>query len=233
MKCPKCGYVSFNYLDRCKKCGRDLVAFKAEHNLWGIKPGTLSIYSSIQQALEREEPQEGRAISMLPSLDELSDMEEGLPHDIEMIEEEDEEPAVSQDALSPVIPEAELEGIHLDLGEIDLEGGGGVMAPQAGEEEPDIELEMISLEEDVAKGTQNKELPGGSPPLKESPMVIDLDLEEIELEGGEPEEKEPLLELVEEAEDGSDLLDLDEIDEIELSWEEEEKEEGPGKKGGS
>ena len=33
MRCPKCGYTSFDYLDSCKKCGNDLVAFKAKHGL--------------------------------------------------------------------------------------------------------------------------------------------------------------------------------------------------------
>ncbi len=28
MKCPKCGYNSFEYLDSCRKCGTDLAAHK-------------------------------------------------------------------------------------------------------------------------------------------------------------------------------------------------------------
>ena len=38
MKCPKCGYNSFEYLDSCKKCNTDLVSFKVSH---GIKPTIL------------------------------------------------------------------------------------------------------------------------------------------------------------------------------------------------
>jgi uncharacterized RDD family membrane protein YckC len=34
MRCPKCGYNSFDHLDSCKKCGRDLVEFKQR---FGIK----------------------------------------------------------------------------------------------------------------------------------------------------------------------------------------------------
>lgn len=33
MKCPKCGYHSFDYLNSCKKCNNDLAAFKSKHNL--------------------------------------------------------------------------------------------------------------------------------------------------------------------------------------------------------
>jgi hypothetical protein len=33
MKCPKCNYTSFDHLDTCKKCGKDLREHKAKHNL--------------------------------------------------------------------------------------------------------------------------------------------------------------------------------------------------------
>ncbi len=33
MKCPKCGYQSFNNLTACKKCGRDLTREQAKFNL--------------------------------------------------------------------------------------------------------------------------------------------------------------------------------------------------------
>jgi len=36
MKCPKCGYHSFDYLDNCKKCGQDLSDHKTKFNLSGF-----------------------------------------------------------------------------------------------------------------------------------------------------------------------------------------------------
>ncbi len=33
MKCPKCGYTSFDYLDECKKCGKDLVEHKEKYKI--------------------------------------------------------------------------------------------------------------------------------------------------------------------------------------------------------
>jgi len=33
MKCPKCNYTSFDYLDTCKKCGKDLSEHKEKFNL--------------------------------------------------------------------------------------------------------------------------------------------------------------------------------------------------------
>ncbi|MDD2336834.1 MAG: hypothetical protein PHD01_09695 [Geobacteraceae bacterium] len=33
MKCPKCGYNSFEFLDACKKCGAELGSFKKTHRI--------------------------------------------------------------------------------------------------------------------------------------------------------------------------------------------------------
>lgn len=33
MKCPKCSYTSFDYLDECKKCGKDLTEHKEKYNI--------------------------------------------------------------------------------------------------------------------------------------------------------------------------------------------------------
>lgn len=38
MRCPACGYVSFDYLDSCKGCGRDLVQYKRERGIRAPKP---------------------------------------------------------------------------------------------------------------------------------------------------------------------------------------------------
>ncbi len=36
MRCPKCGYNSFDYLDSCKKCGKDLVEFKDRYSIRSV-----------------------------------------------------------------------------------------------------------------------------------------------------------------------------------------------------
>ena len=36
MKCPKCGYHSFDHLDSCKKCGQGLAEHKEKFNLRGF-----------------------------------------------------------------------------------------------------------------------------------------------------------------------------------------------------
>ena len=42
MRCSKCGYVSFDYLDRCKSCGEDLVPTKIKLNIY-TKPPEIEI----------------------------------------------------------------------------------------------------------------------------------------------------------------------------------------------
>lgn len=36
MKCPKCGFNSFEYYDNCKKCSADLVGYKQTHSITAI-----------------------------------------------------------------------------------------------------------------------------------------------------------------------------------------------------
>lgn len=50
MKCPKCGYVSFDFLDICKKCGHDLVEIKARYNIFAFRPAF--IYASEEEEAE-------------------------------------------------------------------------------------------------------------------------------------------------------------------------------------
>ena len=57
MKCPKCSFVSHDYLDACRKCSVDLVNFKAQMHLVAIRPGVLDLsraleasHSSVAQA---------------------------------------------------------------------------------------------------------------------------------------------------------------------------------------
>src|SRR6266436_3264543 len=43
MKCPKCNYVSHDYLGTCRKCSVDLVLFKQDLGLLVLQPGVLDL----------------------------------------------------------------------------------------------------------------------------------------------------------------------------------------------
>jgi hypothetical protein len=38
MRCARCGYISFDYLDRCKSCGEDMVQAKIKLNIYTKQP---------------------------------------------------------------------------------------------------------------------------------------------------------------------------------------------------
>lgn len=48
MKCPKCGFNSFEFMDACKKCGSSFESFKKTHRIRPVmfRPGSISAVSS-------------------------------------------------------------------------------------------------------------------------------------------------------------------------------------------
>jgi len=50
MKCPKCGYTSFDYLESCKKCGKDLADFKQRFGITSVLfPGQLQAEEAVAE----------------------------------------------------------------------------------------------------------------------------------------------------------------------------------------
>lgn len=50
MRCPKCGYNSFDHLDSCKKCGKNLVEFKQTYGIKSVLfPGEMGVSSSVDE----------------------------------------------------------------------------------------------------------------------------------------------------------------------------------------
>jgi len=55
MKCPKCNYTTFDYLDSCPRCGKDLVAEKANLSIFSFKPSPLFLLGSVTSDLKDSE----------------------------------------------------------------------------------------------------------------------------------------------------------------------------------
>ncbi|MBI4766892.1 MAG: hypothetical protein HY787_20255 [Deltaproteobacteria bacterium] len=49
MRCPNCGYISFDYLDQCVKCSTDLTEERQRLNVLEIRPDPVSF----QEIMER------------------------------------------------------------------------------------------------------------------------------------------------------------------------------------
>ena len=69
MKCPKCGYNSFDYLDSCKKCGKDLVEFKQRFGIKSVLlPGATAVVAT-DLAQDSDEASELAAATALGAAD--------------------------------------------------------------------------------------------------------------------------------------------------------------------
>jgi len=73
MRCPKCGYVSYDYLDRCKSCGEDLVPAKIKLNIYTKQPeidindegfAVDKVEEDRKDLLGKEAPRKGKEVSM-------------------------------------------------------------------------------------------------------------------------------------------------------------------------
>ncbi len=94
MKCPKCKYVSHDYLDDCRKCGVDLVAFKHHMGLFVLRPGVLDLSLVLVQA---------GADDLFASVEEEITMHTGNDDDFDMSLDDPDQPAAQAppDALPP------------------------------------------------------------------------------------------------------------------------------------
>lgn len=153
MKCPKCGYNSFEYLDSCKKCNTDLISFKMTH---GIKP---TILPAMDLVVGRSTEEQRPLLASSPGSGALPESEEFSWHESaeEAAGEAGAFPALGLDLppeepdhfnFSLDLPEPEAEpapaagGEELSLGGFGDEendffaSSDAASAPQAGKDEP-------------------------------------------------------------------------------------------------
>jgi hypothetical protein len=116
MRCPKCGYISFDHLETCTKCGKDI------SSLIGQLTGT--VFKAEAPAFLRFEVQEGNSEAESPdhlAVAEDIDLEFSLEGEELLMEEE---PAAGEHALTDVSPAAEVEADDdFDFQLTDEEGG--------------------------------------------------------------------------------------------------------------
>jgi hypothetical protein len=89
MKCPKCGYHSFEYLDSCKKCGHSLSEHKAKFKLCGFfvpgqaAPAAESAPVTVENLTEvkpTEDRSDGFGFNLLEDQDDpVDDLTGGIP----------------------------------------------------------------------------------------------------------------------------------------------------------
>lgn len=77
MKCPKCGYTSFDYLKACKKCGADLASARGALGVIAISPEEMAVAAprAQQTITPHDEPHVEEMI-------EMTSFEETAPADL-------------------------------------------------------------------------------------------------------------------------------------------------------
>ena len=80
MKCPKCGYNSFDHLDNCKKCDTDLTAHKEKFNLRGFASAQTPAAPVAETATEQA-PEDGGSVDFGFDFLEEEDGAEAKPSD--------------------------------------------------------------------------------------------------------------------------------------------------------
>lgn len=110
MKCPKCGYISFDFNDTCPKCNRDLSEVKGRLHIPSFKPVAINWLEEISPTLEEKETLEKPITTPAEEKEEI-ELEtislESLEIESEKKEEEEKE--------------IELEPLDLESLEIELE----------------------------------------------------------------------------------------------------------------
>jgi len=159
MKCPKCGYITFDYAKTCPKCNKDIVTERERLNLPAFAPAPLSLLDTlIARAIRPDidtEIQEENSLKDLPfrdSVEELSlDIEDFTfespvtpPHQIEKAN--GYEFLLEPDFLSPSEPsEGEEETFSIDLD--DISADKIEVANQQGFSEEGVNEIKLDLEE--------------------------------------------------------------------------------------
>ena len=212
MRCPKCGYISFDHLESCKKCNKDISEASADIDgtVFAVAaPGFLDLeYDSSAGSLEE---QEGVAVGEegpdeAEESIELSFEDVESEGDGEIVMELDDDGEIGEtdgavlelDALEEVALEEEItldlgdeeetpaikevDGLQLDFGEIDISD----LAPPE-EDGEELVAETLSLDEETSR---EPALAGGPPPAPASVApgsgLEDLQVEDLDLDTPAP-----------------------------------------------
>ncbi len=137
MKCPKCNYTSFDYLDTCKRCGADLRDVRTLLNLITVSPEERAVAPPAGGPAPEPPPGEEPAASfedfgeVEPAEVEPTSVGEGGDEEIlsdidfegsfeELVEPTHYEEATSDEATRPAPEDEEL--LELDFGDLFAEG---------------------------------------------------------------------------------------------------------------
>ncbi len=184
MRCPKCGFISFDHLTSCAKCGRDVSELAVELQGTSIKSempmflsGALGAFSG-----EEEETFEEQALD--------TEMEEGIDFDMEM--EGEEEVALEEEG-------ADVDFSFEDEGEEEadislVEAEAEEAAPMEAEAAEDVDLDLGAEEVEISEDEKADVLAAVAEEIEEVKEEAASIFEELDLSGTDDEGEEGGLE---------------------------------------
>jgi hypothetical protein len=107
MRCPKCGYISFDYLKQCSQCQADLTGERSRLNLLDLRPDPISIQEIKESALNQKRDRDHE-----PG-DQVTQIAKGLKKVLDSGPFPKEDSASDQRPKTPAI-EISMEDIDLD-----------------------------------------------------------------------------------------------------------------------
>jgi len=158
MKCPKCGYISFDYNQVCPKCNKNISDEQVRLNLPSSRPDPPSLLGILTG--EADESNVGFSINSSEPLESMHEMDIGLDDsgvidtsEMAIDEEQDIEISLDQEDSGELELSAEEE-VAVDLDEISAEDTEGLITPseeEEGGEDISMDLGDISLEEPASE----------------------------------------------------------------------------------
>ncbi len=195
MKCPKCGFTSFDTLQECKKCGIDLSAHKSKFSLLSLLRAPAPVASS--PALEET----------FPEVDEpAATATDAVDFGYDFMEEESRtEPAQAIDDLlaDTSVQQASTSGFDLDSPSLQNKDTPGDALDLSGTDDTSFDMDTNFTWDEVASDPAEQSL--GRKEIEEDfelPSMNDLP---------------PLDDLDQSGSDADDFIDLPEFDEIEAA----------------
>ena len=159
MRCPKCGFISFDHLTSCAKCGRDISEVASELQGTSIKVESPMFLGGALAALaERGEYSEEHAMD--------ADIDAGIDFAME-VEGAEEESGEMVEATADV--------------DFSYEGTGETVGMEQVEETADIALDVEAEEEASSKKTEKvfEEIDFMGPVDEEDESTLEFDLEDF------------------------------------------------------
>jgi hypothetical protein len=118
MRCPHCGFFSFDYLNRCLKCQADLTEERHKLNLPDITPNPISLQKILErmpQMVDRETARPAQETTSPKPVAKPSPLKtgpdiflEGLGSDLDLPVREAEGPKLNSKGLELIIEELKI-----------------------------------------------------------------------------------------------------------------------------